>query len=79
MIETEPKRVYLGTFDAATNVIIVPKSVLQPAEQALDREREKRERLASQVKMQALSQAKARGKLKRILTSLGFRRGRRGR
>jgi hypothetical protein len=77
-VSEEPKRIYLGTFDAATNVIVVPKSVLQPAERILDHEREKRERLANQVRMQALSQAKARGKLKRVLTSLGFRRGRRG-
>lgn len=76
----EPRKIFLGTFaDGMPTHLYIPKDALKPAEIAFDRERERREKEIAQVKAQSLRDARNRSKLKRALTALGFRSGRRGR
>jgi hypothetical protein len=78
MTETGPRRIVIGSYESGAHLVVIPKGALRPAEQILDREREKREKLASEAKTRALQQAKNRGRLKRALAAC-FHRGGRGR
>jgi hypothetical protein len=76
----EPKRIHIGTFsEGLPNVLYIPTGALKPATDILDRERAKREAEATKAKLRIMQDARNHGKLKRALTALGFRRGRRGR
>jgi hypothetical protein len=75
--ETQRNRVFLGSFDDAVNLLVVPPEILAKANAKLDAEKQKRELLASAAKTKAMQDARSRGKLKRALAALGFRRGRR--
>jgi hypothetical protein len=75
---TEPRKILLGNFDGSVNALVVPAAVIKSANAAFDAERRKREMLASAAKTKAPQDARSRGKLKRALTALGFRRRRRG-
>lgn len=77
--DTEPRRVFLGSFDGSVNLLVVPPALIAKANAKLDVEKQKREMFASAARTKALQDARNRGKLKRALTALGFRRGRRGR
>jgi hypothetical protein len=80
MSDAEPTKVLVGVFPNGMPAhVFIPCDGLKPAERILDAERQKRERLASQAKTEALRGARNQTKLKRALTALGFRRGRRGR
>lgn len=75
--ETEPRRVYIGTFSEGMPInLVIPRDALKPAERILDRERERREKEIALAKAQALGAARARGKLTRALNMI-LRRGRR--
>jgi hypothetical protein len=79
MSDDRPPRVYLGTFsEGLPNVVVIPKGALKPAEKILDAERQKRERLALDTRMEPVRAARARSKLRRALTQC-FHLGRRGR
>lgn len=77
--EPERRKIFLGSFDGGVTALVVPPQIIARANAALDAEKEKREMLASAAKTKSLQDARSRGKLKRALTALGFRRGRRGR
>jgi hypothetical protein len=72
------ERVYLGTVEGGANIIIIPPQTLTRANQIFDAERAQREALAAKARLQVMQAAKARGKLRRVMTAC-FGRARRGR
>lgn len=75
----EPKRIFLGSFEAGLHHLIIPAPVIARANATFDAERLRREKEAAQLKAQALRNARNRGKFRRALTALGFGRGGKGR
>jgi hypothetical protein len=74
--EGEPRRIFLGSFEAGLHHLIIPAPVTARANATFDAERARREKEAAQQKAQALGDARARGKLARVLKTI-LRRGRR--
>jgi hypothetical protein len=70
-----PRLVYLGTTDGA-DTIIIPRAALASAEQKLDAEHARREKIASGAKLRTMQSARAHGKLRKALFAV-FGRGRR--
>jgi hypothetical protein len=70
-------RIHIGTFgEGLPRVLYFPPGSLKPAEQILDREREKREALVVKAKMQVLQQARAQGRQRKALKLVIRGRGR---
>lgn len=76
MSDEEPRRIFLGSFEAGLHHLIIPAPVIAKANATFDAERARREREAAQLKAQALRDARARAKLARALRAI-LRRGRR--
>jgi hypothetical protein len=76
MTDDAPNRVYLGTFEGGVTHLIIPAPALARANEVLDRERAKREKLANEAKTAALRLARNRGKLRKALRAVfrGHRR-----
>lgn len=80
MSDDQPKRIYyLGSFDGSVTQLTIPPPLLARANAEFDRERERREKEIALAKAQSLRDAKTRGRFRRAMTALGFRRGRKGR
>jgi hypothetical protein len=62
---TPRKMIYLGTYPSETNHLIIPREILQLAEQKLAAERATREAAAEKAKL--LQSASTAGKLRRLL------------
>ena len=67
MSDTEPRRVFIGSFDSSVTHLTIPAPLLARANDRLDAEREKRLAAASKAKVEAMRAAKARGRLRRAL------------
>lgn len=78
MSDDQPRRIFLGSFEAGLHHLIIPAPVIARANATFDAERARREKEAAQLKAQALQAAKSRSRLKRALTAC-FKFGRLGR
>jgi hypothetical protein len=78
-----PNRVFLGNYEGGLNHLIVPREAWTQAEAKLDAERERREAermqreaLAASARLQAVQDARIRGRLRKLTRALfrGHRR-----
>jgi hypothetical protein len=74
-VNDEPRRIFLGSYEAGTTHVIIPSQAVNRANEAFDRERKRREMEAAKAKLRVLQDARSAGRLKRALASV-FRRGR---
>jgi hypothetical protein len=69
------EKIFLGTFQGGTDIVVIPPGVLDAANVKLDAARSAREREAERAKLATMQAARAQGRLKRALRAV-FRRGR---
>ena len=78
MIGWSPKmgeKIYIGSYEGGTRVVVVPREVLKRADAQLDEARKQREQAEAMVKLQIMQRVRANGRLKRALkAALGWRR-----
>jgi hypothetical protein len=67
-------KVYLGSFEAGTDIVVIPLGVLDAANAQLDAARPARERETERAKLATLQAARAQGRLKRALRAVFGRR-----
>jgi hypothetical protein len=75
MGDTEPKRVFLGSYEGGATAVIVPAAALERANEVFDRERRKREAIEAKAKLQVMQAARGTSRLRKAL-KLMFGRGR---
>ena len=76
MSENEPpRRIFLGSFEGGTDIVVIPPGVLDAANVKLDAARAAREREAERTRLAVMQAARSQGRLKRALRAV-FRRGR---
>ena len=70
------EKIFLGSFEGGTDIVVIPNQVLERANAQLDAERARREKIAAEAKLRTMQSARARGKLRKALFAV-FGRGRR--
>jgi hypothetical protein len=69
----ESRRIFLGCYEGGTTHVVVPREILQSADQKLAADRAAREAAAEKAKLQVLQSARNQGRLRRALHAV-FRR-----
>ena len=68
------EKIFLGTFEGGTDIVIIPPGVLDAANAKLDAARAAREREAERSRLAVMQAARAQGRLKRALRAVFGRR-----
>jgi hypothetical protein len=72
--EGAPNRIFLGTYEGGTTHVIVPREILQSADQKLAADRAAREAAAEKARLATMQAARSQGRLKRALRAVFGRR-----
>jgi hypothetical protein len=70
------EKIYLGSFESGTDIVIIPEPTIARAHAQLDAEQARREAAAAKAKLQVVQSARARGKLRKLMRAVfrGHRR-----